>query len=104
MRIDRSGAYAARHAAKNVVAAGLAKECEVLLSYSIGLAEPVSIQVETFGTGTIPDDEITERLERFFDFRPAAILRQFNLRYLPAVVKGGFYRSSRLTAMSAEWT
>jgi S-adenosylmethionine synthetase len=48
--------------------------------------------VETFGTGTIPDDEITERLERFFDFRPAAILRQFNLRYLPAVVKGGFYR------------
>jgi S-adenosylmethionine synthetase len=92
LRIDRSGAYAARHAAKNVVAAGLAKECEVLLSYSIGLAEPVSIQVETFGTGTIPDDEITERLERFFDFRPAAILRQFNLRYLPAVVKGGFYR------------
>src|SRR5208283_1291311 len=92
LRIDRSGAYAARHAAKNVVAAGLAKECEVLLSYSIGLAEPVSIQVDTFGTGTISDDEITDRLERHFDFRPAAILRQFNLRYLPSIVKGGFYR------------
>ncbi len=92
LRIDRSGAYAARHAAKNVVAAGLAKECEVLLSYSTGLAEPVSIQVDTFGTGTISDDEITDRLERHFDFRPAAILRQFNLRYLPSTVKGGFYR------------
>ena len=92
LRIDRSGAYAARHAAKNVVAAGLATECEVLLSYSMGLAEPVSIQVDTFGTGTVSDDEITDRLERHFDFRPAAILRQFNLRYLPSIVKGGFYR------------
>jgi S-adenosylmethionine synthetase len=92
LRIDRSGDYAARHAAKNVVAAGLARECEVLLSYSIGQAEPVSVQVQTFGTGTIPDDEIIDRLERHFDFRPAAILRQFNLRHLPALVKGGFYR------------
>ena len=92
LRIDRSGAYAARHAAKNVVAAGLARECEVLLSYSIGQAEPVSVQVQTFGTGTIPDDDITARLERLFDFRPAAILRQFNLRHLPSLVKGGFYR------------
>ena len=92
LRIDRSGAYAARHAAKNVVAAGLARECEVLLSYSIGQAEPVSVQVQTFGTGTITDDEIIDRLERHFDFRPAAILRQFNLRHLPALVKGGFYR------------
>jgi S-adenosylmethionine synthetase len=92
LRIDRSGAYAARYAAKNVVAAGLAKECEVLLSYSIGFAEPVSIQVDTFGTGVVSDDEITERIERHFDFRPAAILRQFNLRHLPSLVKGGFYR------------
>ncbi len=91
-RIDRSGAYAARYAAKNVVAAGLAEECEVLLSYSVGLAEPVSIQVQTFGTGTVSDDDITDRLERHFDFRPAGILRQFNLRYLPSIVKGGFYR------------
>jgi S-adenosylmethionine synthetase len=92
LRIDRSGTYAARYAAKNVVAAGLAEECEVLLSYSIGIAKPVSIQVETFGSGSAPDDEIAARLERHFDFRPAAILRQFNLRYLPATVKGGFYR------------
>ncbi len=92
LRIDRSGAYAARYAAKNVVAAGLADECEVLLSYTIGLARPVSIQVETFGTGQVPDEEITTRIERHFDFRPAAILRHFNLRYLPATVRGGFYR------------
>ena len=91
-RIDRSGAYAARHAAKNVVAAGLAQECEVLLSYSMGLAKPVSIQARTFGTGTVTDEEITDRIERHFDFRPAAILKAFNLRGLPSLVKGGFYR------------
>lgn len=91
-RIDRIGAYAARHAAKNIVAAGLADECEVHLSYSIGLARPVSIQVETFGTGRIPDTEIAARLEQYFDFRVAGIIRQFNLRHLPALVKGGFYR------------
>ena len=91
-RIDRVGAYAARYAAKNVVAAGLATECEVQLSYSIGLARPVSIQVETFGTGVIPDEEIAARLSQYFDFRLAGILRQFNLRHLPATVRGGFYR------------
>ncbi|MGE0679460.1 MAG: methionine adenosyltransferase [Candidatus Binatia bacterium] len=91
-RIDRVGAYAARYAAKNVVAAGLATECEVQLSYSIGLARPVSVQVETFGTGVIPDEEIAARLGQHFDFRLAGILRQFNLRYLPATVRGGFYR------------
>ncbi len=92
LRIDRTGAYAARYAAKNVVAAGLAEECEVALSYTIGLARPVSIQVETFGTGRMPDSEITVRIERLFDFRPAAILKQFNLRSLPTTIKGGFYR------------
>jgi S-adenosylmethionine synthetase len=92
LRIDRTGAYAARYAAKNVVAAGLAEECEVALSYTIGLARPVSIQVETFGTGRMPDSEITARIERLFDFRPAAILKQFNLRSLPTTIKGGFYR------------
>jgi S-adenosylmethionine synthetase len=91
-RIDRIGAYAARYAAKNIVAAGLADECEVQLSYSIGLSKPVSVQVQTFGTGKIPDAEIASRLERHFDFRLAGIIRQFNLRHLPSAVKGGFYR------------
>jgi S-adenosylmethionine synthetase len=91
-RIDRVGAYAARYAAKNVVAADLADECEVQLSYSIGLAQPVSLQVETFGTGKIPEPEITALLEKHFDFRLAGIIRQFNLRFLPALIKGGFYK------------
>lgn len=91
-RIDRVGAYAARYGAKNIVAAGLADECEVQLSYSIGLARPVSIQVETFGTGKIPDEDITRLLEEHFDFRLAGIIRQFNLRSLPALMKGGFYK------------
>jgi S-adenosylmethionine synthetase len=91
-RIDRVGAYAARYAAKNVIAAGIADECEVQLSYAIGLARPVSIQVETFGTGRISDERIAALIERHFDFRLAGILRQFNLRYLPSTIKGGFYR------------
>lgn len=91
-RIDRIGAYAARYAAKNVVAAGLASDCEVQLSYSIGMARPVSIQVETFGTGKVSDDAIRKMLIQHFDFRLAAILKQFNLRFLPSVVKGGFYK------------
>ncbi len=92
LRIDRVGAYAARYAAKNIVTAGLADECEVQLSYSIGMSRPVSIQVETFGTGRVSDEQIAQLIERYFDFRIAAIVRQFNLKYLPAVVKGGFYR------------
>ncbi len=91
-RIDRVGAYAARYAAKNIVAAGLARECELQLSYSIGLPRPASIQVETFGTGKISDDKIGALVKAHFDFRLASIIRQFNLRYLPSVVKGGFYR------------
>jgi S-adenosylmethionine synthetase len=91
-RIDRVGAYAARYAAKNVVAAGLAEECEVQLSYSIGLSHPVSVQVETFGTGAIPDEDIAALLRGNFDFRLAGIMKQFNLRFLPSLVKGGFYR------------
>ncbi len=92
LRIDRVGAYAARYAAKNIVAAGLADECEVQLSYSIGMARPVSVQVETFGTGRISDEDVAQLIERHFDFRIAAIVRQFNLKYLPSLVKGGFYR------------
>lgn len=91
LRIDRIGAYAARYAAKNLVAAGLADECEVQLSYSITLSRPACIQVETFGTGRIPDEELAALLGRRFDFRLASIMRQFNLRHLPALVGGGFY-------------
>jgi S-adenosylmethionine synthetase len=92
MRIDRVGAYAARYAAKNVVVAGLADECEVQLSYSIGMSRPVSIQVETFGTGKIQDDAIAALVDEHFDFRLAAIVKQFSLRHLPSIIKGGFYR------------
>ena len=92
LRIDRVGAYAARYAAKNVVAAGLADQCEVQLSYSIGLAAPVSIQVETMGTGKISDDEISTLVEKKFDFRLGGIVEQFDLRRLPSLSSGGFYR------------
>jgi S-adenosylmethionine synthetase len=90
-RIDRIGAYAARWAAKNVVAAGLAEACEVQLSWTIGLARPVSLVVETFGTGKLSEEEIARRLERLFDFRPAAIVRAFDLRRLPARRPEGFF-------------
>jgi S-adenosylmethionine synthetase len=91
-RIDRIGAYMARYVAKNIVAAELADECEVQLSYSIGHAGPVSIQVETFGTGTLADEIIVQRLQSVFDFRLGAIIRDFNLRHLPALAKDGFYQ------------
>lgn len=92
LRIDRAGVYMARYAAKNVVAAGLARECEVQLSYSIGLAKPLSIQVETFGTGKLPESKIVRLLDEHFDFRLASILKQFNLRHLPALNPLGFYQ------------
>jgi len=92
LRIDRVGAYAARHAAKNIVAARLATECEVQLSYSIGLSRPVSVQVETFGTGTVDDATLAHRLEHRFDFRLGGIVRRFDLRRLPAARQGVFYR------------
>jgi S-adenosylmethionine synthetase len=90
-RIGRTGTYAARHAARNVVAAGLADECEVQLSYTSGLAGPISLQVETFGTGRVPDQEIVKRLTANFDFRLGAIIRNFNLRFLPMEYEDGFY-------------
>jgi S-adenosylmethionine synthetase len=92
LRIDRVGAYAARYAAINVVAAGLARECEVQLSYSIGLSRPVSLQVETFGTGKVPDTRLTAIVKEHFEFRLAGILKQFNLRHLPAQNPRGFYQ------------
>ena len=91
-RIDRVGVYMARYAAKNVVAAGLAQECEVQLSYAIGHAGPVSLQVQTFGTGTLDDGAIAERLRQCFDFRLGVIIRDFNLRHLPSQCKPGFYQ------------
>ena len=90
-RIDRIGAYAARFAARTIVAAGLARECEVQLSYSIGIARPVSAHVNTFGTGHIADAEIAGRVGELFDFRPAAIIRTFDLRGQPTRQRQGFY-------------
>ena len=79
-KVDRSAAYAARWAAKNVVAAGLAERCQIQLAYAIGVAKPVSVLVETFGTGTLPDGKIAEAVEKVFDFRPSAIIRDLDLR------------------------
>ena len=79
-KVDRSAAYAARWAAKNVVAAGLAKRCQIQLAYAIGVAEPVSVLVETFGTGTVDDDRLSEAVSKVFDFRPTAIIRDLDLR------------------------
>ncbi len=92
MRIDRIGAYAARYAAKNVVASGLARECEVQLSYSIGSAAPVSLRVRTFGSGAVDDRQLTQRVKELFDFRLASIVRDFRLQYLPGEMADGFYR------------
>ncbi|MEO0759940.1 MAG: methionine adenosyltransferase [Cyanobacteria bacterium J06648_16] len=92
LRIDRVGAYAARYAAKNVVAAGLAAACEVQLSYTIGLSHPVSVQVEAFDTEQIPEEAIAQRLVQHFDFRPAGIIRDFGLETLPAKFTDGFYQ------------
>ena len=79
-KVDRSAAYAARWAAKNVVAAGLAKRCLIQLAYAIGVAQPVSILVETFGTGVVADDVLGEAVSKVFDFRPGAIIRDLDLR------------------------
>jgi S-adenosylmethionine synthetase len=86
------GAYAARHAAKNIVAAGLAEQCEVQLSYSIGSAAPVSVRVETFGSGRLPDDLLTSRVAGRFDLRLGGIIRRFDLRNLARRAGGQFYR------------
>ena len=79
-KVDRSAAYAARWVAKNIVAAGLARRCEVQLAYAIGVAEPVSIMVDTFGTGTVADEKLEAAVEKVFDLRPAAIIRDLDLR------------------------
>jgi len=91
-KVDRSAAYAARYVAKNIVKAGLASKCEVELGYAIGVAQPVSVMVDTFGTGRISDDEISALVMKNFDLRPAAIIQQFDLRGLPAKFGGKFYQ------------
>ncbi|WP_292531117.1 methionine adenosyltransferase [Methylocystis sp.] len=91
-RIERAGAYAARHAAKNIIAAGLAERCEVHLAYAAGQAEPLSLSVETFGSGRLADDKLARRLAALLDFRPAAIVRRFGLRTAPQTAGAkGFY-------------
>lgn len=79
-KVDRSAAYASRWVAKNVVAAGLAKKCEVQLAYAIGVAHPVSIMVDTFGTNTVPEEKIEEAIAKVFDLRPHAIIKELDLR------------------------
>lgn len=91
-KVDRSAAYATRYVAKNIVAAGLAEKCEIEVAYAIGVAEPVSIMVDTFGTGKISDDKIEELVSKNFDLRPASIINQFDLRGLPAKNGGKFYQ------------
>jgi S-adenosylmethionine synthetase len=95
-KVDRSAAYAARYAAKNVVAAGLAKKCEIQIAYAIGVAKPVSILIDTFGTGKLSNEAIVELVKKTFDFRPAAIIRDLNLRrpiYKQTAAYGHFGRN-----------
>ena len=91
-KVDRSAAYAARYVAKNIVAAGLADKCEVELAYAIGVAEPLSILVDTFGTGKISDEEIEKLVRSNFDLTPSGIINKFDLRNLPAKNGGKFYQ------------
>ena len=95
-KVDRSAAYAARYAAKNIVAAGLAKRCEIELAYAIGVAKPVSLLVDTKGTGMLPDDKLAEIVGKVFDFRPAGIIRMLDLRrpiYKQTAAYGHFGRT-----------
>ena len=101
-KVDRSAAYAARWAAKNVVAAGLADRCQIQLAYAIGVAEPVSVLVDTFGTGTVDDETLARAVCKVFDFRPAAIIRDLDLRrpiYRQTAAYGHFGR----TDISLPW-
>jgi S-adenosylmethionine synthetase len=95
-KVDRSATYAARWVAKNIVAAGLAKKCEVQLAYAIGVARPISVLVDTFGTGTIADDKLAEIVNRVFDLRPAALIKELDLRrpiYRQVAAYGHFGRT-----------
>lgn len=91
-KVDRSAAYASRYVAKNIVASGLAEKCEIELAYAIGVAEPLSIMVDTFGTGIISDEEIEKLVRKNFDLTPAGIINKFDLRNLPKKNGGKFYQ------------
>ena len=94
-KVDRSAAYASRYVAKNIVAAGLASKCEIQLAYAIGVAKPVSVMVDTFGTGKVADEEIANAVTKVFDLRPAAIIEKLELRnpiYTPTSAYGHFGR------------
>jgi S-adenosylmethionine synthetase len=94
-KVDRSGAYAARWVAKHIVAAGLADSCEIQVAYAIGVSRPLSVFVETFDTGKIPDEAISKVVEELFDLRPGAIIRDLDLRrpiYRPTAAYGHFGR------------
>jgi S-adenosylmethionine synthetase len=91
-KVDRSAAYAARHAAKNIVAAGIADQCEIQISYAIGVANPTSIYVNTFGTSEYSDEVIIGLVQKVFDFRPQKIIENFNLQNLPKERGGRFYQ------------
>ena len=91
-KVDRSAAYACRYVAKNIVAAGLADKCEVQVSYAIGVARPVSIMIETFGTGKVSEEILLKLVKKHFELRPAGIIQAFNLRRLPAEREGRFYQ------------
>ena len=95
-KVDRSAAYAARYVAKNIVAAGLADKCQVQLAYAIGVAQPVSVRVDTFGTGTVADSKLEDAVEKVFDLRPTAIIRDLDLRrpiYRQTAAYGHFGRN-----------
>ena len=113
-KVDRSGAYAARWVAKHIVAAGLADRCEIQVAYAIGVAHPLSVNVETFGTGRLPDESLANLIGELFDLRPGAIIRDLDLRrpiYQPTAAYGHFGRADldlpwerlgRLEALKAE--
>jgi S-adenosylmethionine synthetase len=95
-KVDRSAAYAARYVAKNIVAAGIAKKCEVQIAYAIGVAKPVSVLVDTFGTAVIPEEKISELVNKHFDLRPAGIIKTLDLRrpiYKKTAAYGHFGRN-----------
>jgi S-adenosylmethionine synthetase len=101
-KVDRAGAYGARHVAKNVVAAGLATRCEVQISYAIGVVKPVAIRIDTFGTGKLPDSAIASAVSKLFDLSPLGIIKELNLRrplFRQTAVYGHFGR----TDIDAPW-
>ena len=104
-KVDRSASYAARYVAKNLVAAGLARRCEIQIAYAIGVAKPVSVSVDTFGTGVVPDDRILELVEEHFDLRPSSIIKGLGLQkpiYRPTAAYGHFGRKD--LQLPWEWT